>query len=75
MRPAAPVVHAPAEVAVPSSGSGASQLLLLAVAAVCLVALAMRRRAERLPHHSAPPSAEAESDSPEADVIPMHRAS
>lgn len=73
--PAAPAVAEPARVAAPSRDSGPNRLLLIAVAAVCLIALAMRRKAKPVPHHDLPPVAEAESDSPEAEVIPLHRAS
>jgi hypothetical protein len=49
--------------------------LLIAVAAVCLLALAMRRKAKPVPELDFPPAATTEAEATEADVIPLHRAS
>lgn len=73
--PAAPVARELAPVAAPSSGRGPSRFLLLAVAAVCLIALVMRRKVKPVPRHDVPPNAEIETAPREAQVIPLHRAS
>jgi hypothetical protein len=73
--PATPGVQAPVRVAPRSHGKSPNRLLLLAVAAVCLLALAMRRKSKPVYRDDVPPATDAESGSYEADVIPMHRAS
>jgi hypothetical protein len=73
--PVEPEVQAPTRAAQPSSDSGPNRLLLLAVAAVCLIALAMRSKAKPMPRQDVPPNADVESGSQEAEVIPLHRAS
>jgi len=72
------VTQQPSRVASPSSASGSNRYLLIAVAAVCLIALAMRRRPRQLPGQSdsSPPAvAGITEERPTAEVIPLHRAS
>jgi hypothetical protein len=75
---AVPVAEAPARRVAAPGASGLNRLLLLAVAAVCLVALAMRRSPRRA-SGPADPAATEHSDQERpaavADVIPLHRAS
>ncbi|MBJ7458889.1 MAG: M23 family metallopeptidase [Thermoleophilaceae bacterium] len=72
--PVEPVSSEPAPVAA-QSGGGSNRLLLLAVAAVCLIALAMRRKPREIARHDSPPSIDAEQGAHDAEVIPLHRAS
>lgn len=72
--PVEPVEVKPVTVA-PQSGGGVNRLLLLAVAAVCLVALAMRRKPREISRHNSPPSVDVEQSPHEAEVIPLNRAS
>jgi hypothetical protein len=65
----------PARAAGAGGTGGPNRLLLLAVAAVCLVALALRRKARPLPRHDVPPNLATESNAQEAEIIPLHRAS
>ncbi|MGH2959143.1 MAG: peptidoglycan DD-metalloendopeptidase family protein, partial [Solirubrobacterales bacterium] len=76
--PPAPVAQKPAQTASQSSGDGSNRYLLIAVAAVCLIALAMRRRPRSLPgqNDSSPTAVAAGSgEQPSAEVIQLHRAS
>ena len=73
------VTREPARVATSAADGGPNRLLLLAVAAICLIALAMRRKSKPFPNREALPAAEAKAKAPEAEaeaeVIPLHRAS
>jgi hypothetical protein len=69
------VTQEPARVAAAEASGGPNRLLLLAVAAVCLIALAMRRKSKPLPDREAPPAAAAKGSEPGAEVIPLDRAS
>jgi hypothetical protein len=76
--PAAPVVQNTERVTAQSSSGESNRLLLIAVAAVCLIALAMRRAPRRAPGPVDPglPANNAEGElKPAAEVIPLHRAS
>lgn len=71
----APSIERPARVIAATRTAGPNRFLLLAVAAVCLIALAMRRKPSRIPQGDSPPEVEAEPSSSVAEVIPLHRAS
>jgi murein DD-endopeptidase MepM/ murein hydrolase activator NlpD len=76
--PVRPAVQRPERHSARSRGSGTDRLLLLAVAAVCLLALVMRRtprRAQAPLEPPAPVGAEETDARFIADVIPIHRAS
>jgi hypothetical protein len=71
-----PVAKQPTRVASQTSGGGPNRLLLLAVAAVCIVALAMRRKAAPTGHVAGPPQVDPSAATGEkANVIELHRAS
>lgn len=76
--PVEPAVATPTRAAAPASSNGPNRLLLLAVAAVCLIALAMRRAPRRTASPAEPPTAPVAQENSEgtvADVIPLNRAS
>ncbi|MBI2692160.1 MAG: M23 family metallopeptidase [Solirubrobacterales bacterium] len=69
------MVQTPTPVAASATGNGPNRLLLFAVAAVCLIALAMRRKSTPLPSRDEPPVSTSAPVEREAEVIPLHRAS
>lgn len=74
--PIEPAAQPPVRVAKPSPASASNRLLLLAVAAVCLVALVMRRRTGAPIRSDNPPQTDSSDvNEQKATVIQLHRAS